>query len=72
MKEQIIEIITYAAPLAAGFITSTLIPFLIKKATMRKLNNKIDEVNSGVQFEAIKKELYAIKKEILEMRGKTK
>lgn len=72
MKEQIIELITYVAPLVAGFITSTLMPFLIKKATMKKLNNKIDEVNSGIQFELIKKELCAIKKEILEMRGKIK
>lgn len=72
MKEKIMEIIVYVAPLVAGFITSVLIPFIIKKFSIKSLEKKINEVNEPNQLKEIKEELAEIKKEILEMRGKTK
>lgn len=72
MKEKIMEIIVYCAPLVSGFITSIFIPFLIKKWSIRRLQKKIDEINSGKQLEDINKQLKEIHKEILEMRGKRK
>lgn len=72
MKEQIYEIIVYASPLVAGFITSTVIPLIINRFSKKYLQKKIDEVNEGKELKEIKKELADIKKEILEMRGKVK
>lgn len=70
--EKIYDLIIYIAPLVAGFITSTVIPLVIKKFAMGKFADKINEVNSGKQFEDINKKLSKIENEILEMRGKTK
>lgn len=72
MLETIKSFLVWVAPLAAGFITSILFPALIKKFATKKLQEKIDEVNSGSEFKAVKEELAEIKKEILEMRGKRK
>ena len=44
MKEQIIEIITYLAPIVAGFITSVIIPFLVKKVSVASLEKKINAI----------------------------
>lgn len=66
------DFIVYIAPIVAGFITSTVIPFLVKKVVVKYLKSKIDEVNSGKEFSEVKRELKEIKKEIREMRGKTK
>lgn len=70
MKDQIIELIQYIAPLAAGFVASILIPFLIKRVSVKRLKDKIDEINSGKQLEEINTKLTKIENEILEMRGK--
>ena len=72
MEEKIIEIINYVAPLVAGFITSILIPFIIKRFSIKSLEKKINEVNSGKQLENVNERLDRIEKEILEMRGKRK
>ena len=72
MEEKIIEIVSYIAPLAAGFITSILIPFIIKRFSIKSLEKKINEVNSGKQLENVNERLDRIEKEILEMRGKRK
>ena len=72
MEEKIMEIITYVAPLAAGFITSVVIPFIIKRFSIKSLEKKINEVNSGKELEDINKKLDKIENEILEMRGKRK
>ena len=66
------EIIIWASPIVAGFITSVLLPYLIKRKTVKKLQDKINEVNSGVELKAIKEELKEIKKEVLILRGKRK
>ena len=72
MEEKIIGIISYVAPLVAGFITSILIPFIIKRFTIKIIEKKINEVNSGKQLENMNERLDRIEKEILEMRGKRK
>lgn len=70
MIEQIKEIVVYAAPLVAGFITSIVIPLIIKKATVKKLEKKIDEINASSDYKTIQKQLYELKKELYEIRGK--
>lgn len=72
MSETVKQIITWAAPIVAGFITSVLIPTIIEKIVMKRLQTKIDEVNSGTEFREVKKELAEIKKEVLLLRGKRK
>ena len=72
MKEEIMRIIVFAAPLVAGFITSVLIPIITKKIVVNYLKKKIDEVNEPKQIKDVKCELNEIKREILEMRGKRK
>ena len=66
------ELIVWVAPSVAGFITSVLLPFLIKKIVIKRLQNKINEVNSGAELKAIKEELKEIKNEVLMLRGKRK
>lgn len=70
MIEQIKEIVVYAAPLVAGFVTSIIIPIIIKKITVNKLEKKIDEINASEDYKTIQKELYELKKELYEIRGK--
>ena len=72
MSETVKEIIVWAAPLVAGFITSVLIPTIIEKVVMKQLQTKINEVNSGAEFKELKKELAEVKKEVLLLRGKRK
>lgn len=72
MKEEIMRIVVFAAPLVAGFITSVLIPVITKKIVVNYLKKKIDEVNESKQIKDVKCELNEIKREILEMRGKRK
>lgn len=72
MSETVKEFIVWAAPLVAGFITSVLIPAIIEKVSMKRLQKKIDEVNSGSEFKELKKELAEIKREVLLLRGKRK
>ena len=61
------QIVATVAPIAANVIVSVVLPFAIKKITLRKLDKKINEETSQQT-----KELKEIKKEILEMRGKIK
>lgn len=65
-------IIKECAIFLAGLITSVVIPLAIAKFAKKKLSQKIDEVNEAKEFKDVKEELKAIKKEILEMRGKRK
>lgn len=66
------EILVTAAPLLAGFVTSILIPLLIKRYSVKSLQKTIDSVNEGEQLKHINEQLKELKREILEMRGKTK
>lgn len=66
------EIVTFIAPLLSGSIVTVIIPSLIKRFTVKKLEKKIEEIDENSQLQDIKRELREIKKEILEMRGKVK
>ena len=70
--EKIYDLVAFIAPLVAGFVTSVLIPFLIKRFTMKKFTDKIEEVNSGKEFKNINEKLDSIQNEILIMRSKKK
>lgn len=79
MKEQIIQIIQYISPLIAGLMTSIIIPLITNLKTTKYLKIKIDEVHEGKVLQDIKeetnclrKEIAELKKEIFELRGKTK
>lgn len=72
MKEKIMEIITWAAPIAAGFVTSTVIPFLIKRIAVKKLEKKINDTYDNSNMKNIEKRLDSIDNQLLEMRGKRK
>lgn len=72
MSEEIKEIIVYVAPLVAGFITSILIPFIIKRYSIKSIEKKISEVNEAQEIKDINEKLSSIQKEILELRGKRK
>lgn len=72
MEDKIIQIVTWAAPIAAGFVTSTVIPFLIKRIAMKKLEKKIDDVANNTSMKEIEKRLNEINNQLLEMRGKRK
>ena len=63
------EIIVMCAPLAAGFVTSIVIPFLIKRITVSRLEKKIDEVSESEQLKRINKRLDYIENSIDIMRG---
>lgn len=70
--ETLKSIIVYAAPLVAGFITSVVIPFIIKKWSVRKLEKRIDEISESEQLKSINNRLLSIERNIQEMRGKRK
>lgn len=70
--EKLYDLVAFIAPLVAGFVTSVLIPFLIKRFAMKKFTDKIEEVNSGKEFKNINEKLDSIQNEILIMRGKKK
>lgn len=72
MNETIKEFLVWVAPIAAGFITSILFPFIIKKVILKQLQKKVNEVNSGAEFEEVKKEIREVKEMLLKIRGKRK
>lgn len=72
MIEQIKELLVMVAPLLAGFLTSIVIPIVIKNFSLKKLQIKIDEVNQGKQLKDINEKLDRIENDLLEMRGKKK
>lgn len=70
--ETVKEIVTFAAPLVAGLLTSVVIPLMIKAKSIKSIQRKIDEVNEAEQLKNINKRLDEIEKNIYEMRGKRK
>lgn len=72
MKEQIVALLQYIAPLVAGFITSTLLPALISKWSVGKLDTKIKNVKSTKTEIDIIERLDRIEDQILQLRGKRK
>ena len=72
MTDIVKEIIVWASPIVAGFITSVLIPFIIKKVAVKHLKEKIEEVSPTKEYKELKDEISELKKEILALRGKRK
>jgi len=70
--EQVKEIIVFVAPLLAGFITTVLLPILIKNKSIKSIETRVEQISPTKEIQEVKKELKEIKKEILEMRGKRK
>ena len=68
--ETLRTILIFVAPIAAGFITSVFIPFLIKRFALKKLEKKIEEVNEAKEFKEINKKLEYLITEIDLLRGK--
>lgn len=74
------ELISYLAPILAGFITTVVIPLLIKKATSKMLDKKVttslDKMDNATKLletrdADIMKEIANIKETLDIMRGKT-
>lgn len=55
--EHVKEIILMAAPMVAGFVTSILIPFLIKRIAVKKLENSIEDIKNLNEIKLINKKL---------------
>lgn len=72
MLEQIKDLIVMIAPIVAGFITSIVIPIVIKNFSLKKLQTRIDEVNQGKQLKEINEKLDRIENDLLSIRGKKK
>lgn len=72
MLETIKEVFIFIAPIIAGFITSIVIPFLIKKITIKYLKKKIDDAQPTKELQNIDERLKSIEREIFELRGKRK
>lgn len=70
--ETLKELIVYISPIIAGFITSTVIPLLIKKFAEKKLTSKIEDACNKLDNhdERLYKELEEIKRQLYIMRGK--
>lgn len=72
MENFIAQIALYVGPAIAGVFVSVVIPVSIKKFVCKVLRKKIEEESPDTKLKVIEKELAVIKREILEMRGKTK
>lgn len=70
--EKVVELVGFVAPLLAGFMTSVLIPLIIKKVSLRSIETKIENISPIKEIKELRKEIAEVKREILQMRGKTK
>lgn len=62
-------IISLASALASSAL-SLIIPLSIKSFAKKYLQKKINEVNSGTEFQNLKKEIATLRQEIRILRGK--
>lgn len=70
--EQVKEIIVFVAPLLAGFITTVLLPILIKNKSIKSVEERIEKVSPPKKLEDIEKKIDKLTNEVMEMRGKRK
>lgn len=63
-------ILATVAPIAANVLTAVIIPTIVKNFSVKKLQERINEVNSGNEFKELKKEIKELKKEIKALRGR--
>lgn len=72
MPDYIADLLKEIAPLVAGFITSTLLPALISRWSVKKLDKRINSVERSATDKEILERLDRIENEILILRGKRK
>ena len=72
MPDYIADILREVSPLVAGFITSTLLPALISRWSVKRIGKKIDSVERSATDREILERLDRIENEVLILRGKRK
>ena len=72
MSEQIMELIVFIAPIAAGFVSSVVIPIIGTCRSIKYIKRKTDEVSHNKEIERLERKIDFLSNEILEMRGKRK
>lgn len=72
MPDYIVDLLKEIAPLVAGFITSTLLPALISRWSVKRLGKRIDSVERSATDKEILERLDRIENEVLMLRGKRK
>ena len=72
MSEQIMELIVFIAPIAAGFVSSVVIPIISTCRSIKYIKRKTDEVSRNKEIERLERKIDFLSNEILEMRGKRK
>lgn len=72
MPDYIVDVLKEIAPLLAGFITSTLLPALIGRWSVKRLGKRIDSVKKSATDKEVLERLERIENELLILRGKRK
>lgn len=72
MSEQIMQLISFAAPLLAGFMTSISIPSIIAAALVKYFKKKTNEISESKEIKELKNKIDFLSDEIMKMRGKKK
>lgn len=72
MSEQIVQIISFAAPLLAGLMTSISIPSIIASVLVKYFKKKTNEISESKEIKELKEKIDFLSDEIMKMRGKKK
>ena len=72
MSEQIMQIISFAAPLLAGLMTSISIPSIIASVLVKYFKKKTNEISESKEIKELKEKIDFLSDEIMKMRGKKK
>ena len=72
MSEQIMQLISFAAPLLAGLMTSISIPSIIASILVKYFKKKTNEISESKEIKELKGKIDFLSDEIMKMRGKKK
>lgn len=72
MSEQIMQLISFAAPLLAGLMTSISIPSIIAAVLVKYFKKKTNEISESKEIKDLKNKIDFLSDEIMKMRGKKK
>lgn len=72
MSEQIMQLISFAAPLLAGLMTSISIPSIIATVLVKYFKKKTNEISESKEIKDLKNKIDFLSDEIMKMRGKKK
>lgn len=72
MSEQIMQLISFAAPLLAGLMTSISIPSIIASVLVKYFKKKTNEISESKEIKELKEKIDFLSDEIMKMRGKKK